>query len=101
MKYDDGILLNFYFVISRPVLSMVVKMSYVVLTHPVTLCLLFTVIVVHNVFVLIKSEFDCMVSGFYSRVGNAGAKKDGVSIDQILSHLDHMRQVCKNISCKI
>lgn len=32
------------------------------------------------------------------RVGNASSKKDGISIEQILSHLDHMRQVCKNIS---
>lgn len=40
-----------------------------------------------------------LVIGF-CRVGNAGSKKDGVSIEQILSHLDHMRQVCKNISCK-
>jgi len=30
--------------------------------------------------------------------GGGGTKKDHPSVDQILSHLDHMRQVCRNIS---
>ena len=35
----------------------------------------------------------------YFRPGS-NAKKDCPSADQILSHLDHMRQICRNISCK-
>ena len=27
-------------------------------------------------------------------------KKEQPSVEQVLSHLDHMRQVCRNISCK-
>lgn len=49
---------------------------------------------------LIWNKFLYLYFVLCCRVGNASSKKDGISIEQILSHLDHMRQVCKNISCK-
>lgn len=48
---------------------------------------------------LIWNKFLYLYFVLCCRVGNASSKKDGISIEQILSHLDHMRQVCKNISC--
>ena len=38
---------------------------------------------------------------FCFRAGSTAGKKDIPTADQILSHLDHMRQTCRNISCKL